>query len=398
MSNGFNENDFLTRGKDSPKINVPIQQAEKTVHITPLRRSSRRYVPHENTGFDFNYQNNQNSKPCNAQTNNADNKPSGMERPFRGNDYQYQNNQSSKPYNAQTNNAANKSIGAESPVYRSNAYQYQNNAMNQARQNYQNPAHSNGGMMNKPLESQHFTPNNNKPNDNKRNDDNRKKESQSKQKFLSKYSLSAKILLAVCFVAIIFSSAKIIEYMHNSIKQKQAIEEAKTLFAGNEDNSLKQQDSLKEEQTTSETTALPSDIKAAELTPEASLKPNKAFIQSTMVPNIIIGTRSMPLKYASNYFNRVNERFFKLLDINKDIVGWIKMGDFLDQSVVLKDNKYYLTHNYKKESNPAGAIFLDESCSINTPPENLIMHGHNMKNGSMFGKLLQWKWSRAKKI
>lgn len=103
------------------------------------------------------------------------------------------------------------------------------------------------------------------------------------------------------------------------------------------------------------------------------------------------GTRSIPTKYVSNAYNRVNEKFFSLLDINKDIVGWIKMGDFLDQPVMLKNNVYYLTHNYKKEKNPAGAIFIDESCSIQSPPENLILHGHNMKDGSMFAKLLQFK-------
>lgn len=39
--------------------------------------------------------------------------------------------------------------------------------------------------------------------------------------------------------------------------------------------------------------------------------------------------------------------------------------------------------------NVAGTVFMDEDNSILPLDQNLILHGHNMKNGTMFGKLVR---------
>jgi len=73
--------------------------------------------------------------------------------------------------------------------------------------------------------------------------------------------------------------------------------------------------------------------------------------------------------------------------INDDVIGWIKIsGTEIDYPVVAaSDNEYYLTRDVEKQSSDYGAIFMDYRCATNS--KHMIIHGHNMKNGTMFGAL-----------
>ncbi len=85
------------------------------------------------------------------------------------------------------------------------------------------------------------------------------------------------------------------------------------------------------------------------------------------------------------------EKFLKLKQKNTDITGWLTVDEVVDNAVVQRDNEYYLTRDYLNKKNVNGAIFLDESISLQTRPYTLMMFGHNMKTGAMFGKLLKYK-------
>jgi len=76
---------------------------------------------------------------------------------------------------------------------------------------------------------------------------------------------------------------------------------------------------------------------------------------------------------------------------NRDIVGWLKIENVLDQPVVYRDNSYYLTRDFYKQKNSAGTIFLDVNHPFKEKTQNLLLHGHNMKDGTMFGRLLQYE-------
>ncbi len=80
----------------------------------------------------------------------------------------------------------------------------------------------------------------------------------------------------------------------------------------------------------------------------------------------------------------------KLSDINPDYVAWLQIADtVVDYPVVHRDNSYYLKHNFMQEKNKHGAIFLDENCTVED--DFLLIHGHHMKDGSMFGSLKLYK-------
>ena len=81
-----------------------------------------------------------------------------------------------------------------------------------------------------------------------------------------------------------------------------------------------------------------------------------------------------------------------LYDINKDIIGWIKVGNTNINYPVMqsKIENYYLKKDFYKRYSYYGTPFLANNCDINTS-ENLIIYGHNMKNRKMFGDLENYK-------
>ena len=79
-----------------------------------------------------------------------------------------------------------------------------------------------------------------------------------------------------------------------------------------------------------------------------------------------------------------------LYEKNRDLVAWIQIPDVLDLPVVYRDNDYYLTHDFNKQKNASGTLFLDVNHPFKERTQNLLLHGHNMKDGTMFGRLAQY--------
>ncbi|MBE5882596.1 MAG: class B sortase [Lachnospiraceae bacterium] len=75
---------------------------------------------------------------------------------------------------------------------------------------------------------------------------------------------------------------------------------------------------------------------------------------------------------------------------NEDYVCWITVdGSSIDYPVVKKDNSFYLNHDFYGEISRHGSIFMDETCG--PEDEVLLVHGHHMKDGTMFGDLKRYK-------
>lgn len=81
--------------------------------------------------------------------------------------------------------------------------------------------------------------------------------------------------------------------------------------------------------------------------------------------------------------------FDQLLAINEAMTGWIYIPALDIEYPVVKgtDNVYYLNHTFERKENNAGAIFMDCDADPLMTDYNTFIYGHNMKNGSMFGKL-----------
>lgn len=74
---------------------------------------------------------------------------------------------------------------------------------------------------------------------------------------------------------------------------------------------------------------------------------------------------------------------------NEDIVGWITIpGTVVSYPMVRgTDNDYYLTHNWKRESNSSGSVFMSYDAGRDLTDFQTLVYGHHMKNETMFGTL-----------
>ena len=85
-----------------------------------------------------------------------------------------------------------------------------------------------------------------------------------------------------------------------------------------------------------------------------------------------------------------------LYEQNDDLAGWIQIeGTEVDYPVMYtpEDGEFYLYRTFEKEDDPTkeGCIFIDKNCTIDPRSTNLLLHGHNMKNGTMFHTLIEYK-------
>ena len=86
--------------------------------------------------------------------------------------------------------------------------------------------------------------------------------------------------------------------------------------------------------------------------------------------------------------------FDSLQSINEDVIGWIQMEavDTINYPIVQgTDNDYYLHRTFERTDNFAGSIFMDYMNKSSFGQRNTILYGHNMKNGSMFGSLKDYR-------
>ena len=78
---------------------------------------------------------------------------------------------------------------------------------------------------------------------------------------------------------------------------------------------------------------------------------------------------------------------------NSDMVGWIKVdGTKLNYPLMFTpyDEEKYIHRDFNGNFSVGGLPFIEQSCSLEPRTDNLIIYGHNMKNGSMFATLMDY--------
>ena len=88
----------------------------------------------------------------------------------------------------------------------------------------------------------------------------------------------------------------------------------------------------------------------------------------------------------------VFDKYRPLYEQNNDLVGWIRIdGTGIDYPVMQTPSNpdYYLKHSFEKKWSDYGVPYVDGSCTIGLS-NNLIIYGHNMKNGTMFHDLVNY--------
>ena len=80
----------------------------------------------------------------------------------------------------------------------------------------------------------------------------------------------------------------------------------------------------------------------------------------------------------------------KLSKANPDLIGWLHIDGVVNLPVVYRDNEYYLTHDFYGHHSKAGTLFLDSGHPLTENAANLVIHGHDMTDGTMFGLLVHY--------
>lgn len=175
----------------------------------------------------------------------------------------------------------------------------------------------------------------------------------------------------LCLTVLIISGTMLVRYFVNIIRANNATQSFRDLYQ------------------TSEPTAIPSPPPADDATVSETPLPHGQDAQIQNRAQTFLD--AWPKRIPGNEQMRVQERFAPLRRQNKDIVGWLSIDGVLDEPVFQRNNTYYLTHDANGKKNPTGALFLDENCNLRTVPMQTVIHGHNMKEGAMFGSLKKYK-------
>ncbi len=87
------------------------------------------------------------------------------------------------------------------------------------------------------------------------------------------------------------------------------------------------------------------------------------------------------------------KKYTKLHAENADMVGWLSIpGTAIDYPVMQKEgNEYYLHHDFYGEEDRHGCLFVKDIADVVTPGDCFIVYGHNMKDGTMFGSLDEYR-------
>ena len=79
---------------------------------------------------------------------------------------------------------------------------------------------------------------------------------------------------------------------------------------------------------------------------------------------------------------------------NQDMKAWLQIpGTEIDYPVMWtpEDENYYLYKDFDGKKNKNGCLILDTDSCLEPLTTNLIIHGHNMKSGAMFGNLTDYE-------
>ena len=86
------------------------------------------------------------------------------------------------------------------------------------------------------------------------------------------------------------------------------------------------------------------------------------------------------------------EKYAGLYEQNSDLFGWLSIdGTPIDYPVMLslEDNEKYLYSNFEGKYSFAGVPFAENVCTSES--DNILIYGHNLKDGTMFRSLLKYE-------
>lgn len=182
------------------------------------------------------------------------------------------------------------------------------------------------------------------------------------------------LLLILCIGVMIYAASQLILYAIGSINTHRNNAALQAMYASH----------------TQEPTQEPTATPVPTPTPAPTAAPSSApAAVARVTPTPTVAPR---LKDEYQFIGKTTRKELQeLWSINHDLVGWLNIPGVVDLPVVYRDNDYYLKRDFYKKRNNAGTLFLDVHHPLRAENQYLVIHGHNMKDGSMFGLLAHYE-------
>ena len=114
-------------------------------------------------------------------------------------------------------------------------------------------------------------------------------------------------------------------------------------------------------------------------------------VENTPNPFEMPAAFDMPVAVDTPIERVLQSQFEALYAQNSDLIGWIKMADSVDYPVLYRDNSFYMDHDFYGQYSQAGSIFLDARNGMYMNDSAMLIYGHNMRSGEMFGDLDEYR-------
>lgn len=102
------------------------------------------------------------------------------------------------------------------------------------------------------------------------------------------------------------------------------------------------------------------------------------------------GLRTRLTHYPKNPMCNITESLREMVAENSDVIGRLEIPGVLNETVMQRNNTYYLNHSAAGAACEYGAVFADQSCTLRMPPENLLLRGQGGVPGKTFAPLWQY--------
>lgn len=131
-------------------------------------------------------------------------------------------------------------------------------------------------------------------------------------------------------------------------------------------------------------------VEQAKLMEELKAEVEEDFATSTPIvePGEVVQSTVEPTEAPTP--EPVVNPYANLLEQNEDMIAWIQIDDTkIDLPIVQtpEDEDKYLLLDFEGNYNVNGTLLMDTDSDASKPSTNIIVHGHNMKSGEMFGDL-----------
>lgn len=84
--------------------------------------------------------------------------------------------------------------------------------------------------------------------------------------------------------------------------------------------------------------------------------------------------------------------YFEMKKINNDTIGWLNIPNVCYYPIMYSGDQYYLRRDVYGNFSYAGSIFMNKN-SLGTFDNTALLHGHHMKNGTMFASLRKYTYT-----